>query len=104
MGILRATQFYQGTITSTSYVDVYTVPAGHRIIFKSFNARNRRTSSQGAYCREASGTELVRLTVPASSNTAWSGWIVLNEGEKLQLAVDASPGVDIVLSGTIHYI
>lgn len=101
---LRATQFFQGTITSTSYVSVYTVPTGHRIILKNVHARNRSGSTNGAYCRVSTGTELVHFNVGGSSFGDWNGWIVLNAGQVLQLAVDLSAGQDFTLSGTIHYI
>lgn len=111
MAQLRATQFFIGNVTTVAPVNtnVYTVPAGHRIILKSIAVRNLNPSAGVTWFVVIDSTLVfTNLLGPGSTSSSgsfeWRPWIVIGPGSVLKLTCSASTGIGCVVSGAYHYI
>lgn len=107
MAALRATQIYRGRVTSTSFVTVYTVPAGMRMILRSIVGHNAVGTGNQFFARSLTQQFLFILLAAngsAGDSLNWESWVVLNPGDTIQLAVSNATGVDVILSGSIHFV
>lgn len=108
MAELHAVVLYQGRVTSGSYVTVYTVPAGRRVILRMVNVRNHANAGANAYLSVDGSLDVFLRVLTASGNAGcdaqWSGWIVLGPGQLIKAASSQSGGVDFVISGSSYTI
>jgi hypothetical protein len=105
---LKATQFASVLISSTSFADLYTVPAGHRIILKS----------AVLVATGPANTVLLNIRSPAArvgtlplgafgtsaGNFEWRPWLVVGEGQIISAAMLASGSAWCTLSGSLLFI
>jgi len=110
MAELRATQFFHANVSTVNpaKTTAWTVPAGRRIIVRSVAMRNLSLGvTQTLYVLV--GGIVVKsqiITPPGSSGDSveWRPWIVVDEGETLQLTVGTAGSVGVVVSGSNHFI
>jgi hypothetical protein len=108
MAQLRVKTLWQGRKSTTGLVDVYTVPAGHRSILKSINGFNVTGTGNRLWVSEHGNPYLQMLSLGAAGTSAGSVdlivWIVLEPLTVLSLELANATAVDVVLSGTEHFI
>jgi hypothetical protein len=103
MAELRIMQFYVGTMTSLTYVDLFTVPVGRRYIVKDINVRNVSGSSNGLYLAVGT-TALYYAAIPGNGVLELKPWWVMTEGQALRAHCTVSAGFGMLVSGAHHYI
>lgn len=103
-------QFYVANVVAVNptFVTAYTVPAGDRIVLRSIAVRNLNGSGGVTWYVRLAGV-VVFTGVLASGGTSggsaeWRPWIVMTPGQKIELAVSATPGVGAVVSGSLYTI
>jgi hypothetical protein len=107
---LHAIQLYQGNVVSVNptRTNLYTVPAGRRIIVRSVASRNLNGGSSQAFYVYVNAT--VVYTVLATSGGSSGGsnefrpWLVLGPGDILGAAAATSTGFGVVASGSTYTI
>jgi hypothetical protein len=106
MAALRSHQFWSGAAVSTAFVTRYTVPTGFTIILKSVAMRNGSATAGKGWIRTAGVTIFTHLLSAAGNDGAsfeWRPWIVLTEGQTIDVAADSGLTINMVISGSILY-
>jgi hypothetical protein len=108
MPALRSTSFFVGIITGPGPINLYTVPAGFRIVLKEIRAYNHAGTANGATIALAGGGTIVSRSLGAAGTTTSvlivPGWTVLNAGKVIQGYSDAGKQMTYALSGSLLYI
>jgi hypothetical protein len=105
---LRVHRLFSGRKSTVALQDVYTVPAGKRAILKSINGFNVTGTGNRLWVSKHGNPYLQLLVLGAAGTDAGSVdkivWIVLEPGETLSLENANATAIDVVLSGTEHFI
>jgi hypothetical protein len=108
MAELRIAQLARGAATSSSYVTVYTVPAGRRVILKNLNLRNQSGAASNVQVNTTGVADLLAFPLTAGGtvggNASIDMWVVLNAGDTIRIAVSSGTTVSFVFSGTNHFV
>jgi hypothetical protein len=108
MAELRIALLARGVATSASYVTVYTVPAGRRVILKNLNLRNGSGVASNVQVNTTGVADLLNYPLTAGGtiggNASIPLWIVLNAGDTIRIAVTSGTSVSFVFSGTNHFV
>lgn len=110
MAELRTTQFFAANVLTVNPVKTtaYTVPTGRRIIVRSIAARNLNGSTGQTFYVLVAGVLVFSYVLGAGSLSTgsyeWRPWLVLDEGDSLQLAVSNASGVGFVVGGSSYFI
>jgi hypothetical protein len=104
---VHSAQLAYGPVTSGSLSTFYTAPSGKRVIVKNIIAHNTNAAANRlqVVVKSSGGTILVSFSlfgaaINASGDTVnLLPWLVMNEGQLLQLAAAAN-GFDVMVSGT----
>jgi len=101
----RSTQLAAYHSTAAFTGTVFTCPTGWRTIVKSVSAFNTTAASslvQSYVYHPANGAYVLTLNSTLQANTAsfWDGWVVLNPGDLLQVALQVA-GINVWASGTL---
>lgn len=101
-------QLFSGRKSTVALQDVYTVPAGKRAILKSINGFNVSGSGNRLWVSVHGAPYLQLLVLGAAGTDAGSvdkqPWIVLEPLQVLSLELASASAVDVVLSGSVHFI
>ncbi len=103
MATLRATQLFEGTASSGSFVTKYTVPTGKRIILRD-SAFSNTTGTSTLVLLAVNGNTIASTTLAGSASSELSHWIVLNAGETLDIATGGGRTVNVILSGYLLFV
>ena len=81
------------TITSaSSWVTVYTVPTGKRLILKTVTYQNNNAATQSAYIGQSATVPMdAALAVATGGFVSRSVWLVFDQGEVVQAFVSGQP-------------
>lgn len=108
MADLRATSFFNAQIAGPGPVNLYTVPAGHRIILREITAYNHASVNNVATVALQSGSTLMSRVLPpagsAGATLQYSFWAVINPGEVFQGYTNSGQHLTLVISGSLLYI
>ena len=108
MAELRTTEFTRGVVSDTSTHDIYTVPAGKRIILKRVSLLEGSGTARTVQIRlRGVGAFLIKniAAYPADgASVEVERWTVFNAGDVLQIKLSASGDVVYVLSGSLLYV
>lgn len=108
MALLHVMQFYAGTISSTTATNLYTVPAGDRIVLRTVSVQNQSSSAVVFTLALSGGPTIVLISTnpegTSGDNFQWRPWIVLPAGAVLQGKVLTAHAVGVILSGSIYTI
>jgi hypothetical protein len=103
---LHVASLYQGRVTSPTFVTVYTVPTGRRVVLRMVNVRNHANAAANAYLDVDGSLDVMFRVLTASGTTGcesqWNGWIVLNAAQTIKAASSQSGGVDFIVSGSSY--
>jgi hypothetical protein len=102
---VRSTQLAAYHSTAAFTGTVFTCPDGWRTIVKDISALNTTTGLtlvQAYSYHPANGAYVLLINEQLAGNTSgfWSGWVVLNPGDLVQVAVQEA-GVNVWISGTL---
>jgi hypothetical protein len=94
------------TVTSSTGVVVYTVPAGHRVIVRSINLYNEAGSVNGVtVVRDAAATMCAaNLAAAPAGLFNLQPWIVLDAGQTIKVFTAAGKTCSVIISGTLLFI
>lgn len=108
MAELRITQFYDATIAATGPTDLYTVPAGRRIIVKRVTLLNTVPFTSNVWIGTDVAGKLHEWAVDVAGSSGgqfdWPTWIILNPGEKVRWWEQFGITVNLLVGGTSHFI
>jgi hypothetical protein len=103
-------QIYHGNITSVNpaVTNVYTVPAGDRIVVRDITVQNLSDTVANSFYVYVAGTWVWQVVLGTSSSSTGKAeikpWWVMTPGQVLALAVSHSSGVGVVVSGSLYTI
>lgn len=99
---------FLGIVSGTAVHDLYTVPTGYRFIIKMVTVQEVSGSSCTAQLRLSPlGTIFTWNLVAygsAGSRDVGNFWIVVDPGEKIQMARSTSGDITVTISGSLHTI
>jgi hypothetical protein len=108
MAALRSTQFYEGVPPIvggvSTWTSVYTVPAGHRIILKGWQAYNGAAVNKTFGIRVHPSQIIANFSIGAGVTNMTIGWIVLNPTEVLDVFQQSGGATAYILSGYLLFI
>lgn len=90
------------TALTTSYTDIYVVPAGKKALIRQITLSNPTASAKTFYVRNAgvSAEPLISVVVDANSNYDWYGYLHLIAAEALEAySSDASAATAVWVMG-----
>jgi hypothetical protein len=97
-----STKLYDAALATTgSFQTLYTVPSGHRLIFRSAIVRNASGSVSTLNLGVGGPRTLHTFNALAVAGEAeWDTWFVLNDGDTIVAFIDHQPW-NILLSGQL---
>lgn len=108
MAILRSVVFFNDSVLSTALIDLYTVPAGHRIGLRGITARNLSGSNnqfklgyKRAGVDHAFWTSVVLGSVATQTDVLYA---VFEPGDILRGQCNLVAGCNVNLSGSLYFI
>lgn len=104
MAELRAKRLWYGVTTSTTYVDLFTVPANRRYIIKRLTGRNNSGTGGSLQLYVKSVHSLPTIPVAANGSLNYEMWYVINAGDTLQAAVGPGMNLSWSISGSDHFV
>jgi hypothetical protein len=110
VALLHVMQFYAANVTTVNptRTTCYTVPAGDRIVVRSFAVRNLSGTAGMTVYIWINGVVVhtIFLTTggTAGDSSEWRPWLVLTPGQTIQMAVSAAAGVGAIVSGSLYTI
>lgn len=102
----RSHRFFAGTVSSTSAVALYTVPAGWVALVKFLSVFNPGGTSTTFSMNALTGggtvsTHIVGLSVPAGNGLLEQLGVVLNAGEELTGFRGSGGNVEVIVCGAL---
>jgi hypothetical protein len=108
VALLHATQLYSGIVTGSGVTDLYTVPAGNRIILRSaYVESHAAVSIQASLLLNVISTiHIWNLTAEgtAGDSNEWRPWMVLTPGQIIRGKVATVQPCVFIISGSIYTI
>lgn len=108
MATLRATQFAAGAITGTAVTNIYTVPAGHKIILKSISVLNAGGVATNINVRKSAFGSFRNYALAAFGAAGCSvtdhTWIVFEAGDVIQINSNVNVTYTYVICGSLMVI
>ncbi len=95
---IRTTRFAGGHTSATTEIEVYEVPAGHRVLVRGVNYVNNRSAATTVYLgvRVGSGGALVSVdqgpSISSFTGTRADPWVVANAGDVLTITAPSGSG------------
>lgn len=103
MALLRSRQLYKGNLQSTNWTTIYTVPSGHVIVIRDLSMFNMATGASTCWVR-VGGVQLLQKSLAAKGQSGadfqWMPWLVVDEGQAVEVAIGSPANCNLILSGT----
>jgi hypothetical protein len=106
MALLHVIPLFNGLITTTTGtgVNVYTVPAGDRVVVRDLTFRNVSSTTGYSLLVYVDTILVYSYSLAASESHEYKPWWVLGPGQKLWLRVGNVTGVNVIVSGSLYTI
>jgi hypothetical protein len=110
MALLHVTQLFTGNVVTANptFTNVYTVPAGDRVVLRNLQARNLNGGASQTIYVELNAilifTALLTSGGSSGGSISQNFWVVMNPADVLKIAASTTTGFGVVVSGSLYTI